>query len=52
MIYLEELRAFEENMSADEKVNSVLDYLKNMKDSYEAYLKGLEQRLEKLENKG
>jgi len=49
MIYLEDLREFDENMNSDEKLKVVLDYLKTMKDSYEAYLKGLEQRIEKLE---
>ena len=50
MLYLDELREFEENASADEKAKVILDYLKNMKDSYEAYFKTLEKRIEELEN--
>lgn len=45
MIFLDELRNFDDSMTAEDKVKATCEYLKEMKDAYEVCIKGLEKEI-------
>ncbi len=45
MIFLDELRNFDDSMSTEDKVKAICEYLKEMKDAYEVCIKGLEKEI-------